>query len=363
MTGAAVVPHLVLTGTHEEIGHAHGSQLATRLRAFVADGRARLDHLMDPPPGDLDATLDSYAAAIRDQTPGLAVEMDALATGAGITPRAAVLLQARRELLGYQRVPSLGDCTTYARSGASSSTPVLAQTVDLNGDLEDQIAVLDIRRADSGRRTLTLSFGGQLGYLGINDSGLAVGINLVLAGDWGPGLPMYLAVRHLLDHASSVDEAVDELRGLEVASSRALMLCDQSTTAVVEIPRPGPASGCAVRRDVESVHTNHFLDPELSPLDELNVFARNSSSRRLTSCRERLDLLDFDASREQHLALLSDPPINVAPNGDIRTERTVAAVALFPELGELHLRAGDPSTAATRTYTLDPAPLGSHTGG
>ena len=89
----------------------------------------------------------------------------------------AVLLQVRREILGYQKLPTMGDCTTYARTGPD---PVLAQTVDLNGDLDDHIAVLDV--ATGARRSLVLSFGGLLGYLGVNDAGLAVGLNLVLGG-------------------------------------------------------------------------------------------------------------------------------------------------------------------------------------
>ena len=71
--------------------------------------------------------------------------------------------------------------------------------------------MLDIGRADHGRRSLLLSFGGLLGYLGINSDGLAIGLNLVLGGDWGPGIPPYLAIRHLLDSAGSVAEALELL--------------------------------------------------------------------------------------------------------------------------------------------------------
>ncbi len=119
----------------------------------------------------------------------------------GLDRDLAWLLQLRRELLGYSRVTA-GDCTAYAAAGG-----VLAQTVDLNGNLDDQIAVLEV--AGPPRRSLLLSFGGLLGYLGVNDAGVAVGLNLVLGGTWRPGVPPYLAIRHVLDTAESVDHAVE----------------------------------------------------------------------------------------------------------------------------------------------------------
>lgn len=349
-------PHLVLTGPTEEIGRQHGRAIGPRLRGFLDDRTARLGHLLPEPLGDLGPVLDAYATAIQVQVPELAAEMDGLARGGGMTWQEVTLLQARRELIGYSRIPSRGDCTTYALAGTARS-PVLAQTIDLNGDLEDQIAVLDVHRTTAGRRTLVVSFGGQLGYLGLNDAGLAVGINMVLSGSWCPGLPVYLAVRHLLDHASSIDEAIDLLVGLRLASSRCLTLCDPDGTATVELAGP-PTHRVAVRHAPFAGHTNHFLDPWLATGDQLNVFARNSSIRRLEAVLERAGALGPGATAEDHLALLAKPPINVTGTGDIAFERTVAAVVLLPARGELHLRAGDPAEVSTTVYSIASARVG-----
>src|SRR5262249_35274267 len=156
----------------------------------------------------------------------LAAEIEGLAHGAGISREHALLLQLRSEIMGYRKVRAPGGCTTYARTG---QTPVLAQTIDLAGNLDDQIAVLDLAPAGKGH-SLVLSFGGQLGYLGLNSHGLAVGLNLVLGGQWRPGVPPYLAIRHLLDTAASVTEAIEILAELPLASSRNIMLCDRERT-------------------------------------------------------------------------------------------------------------------------------------
>ena len=350
MTHAESIPFVRAEGDAFAAGHRHGAARAEALRAFLDDDLCRLNRLM-PAPVSLESlrpTIDAYADRIAAETPDLAAEIDGLADGAGITREQAMLLQLRREIMGYQKIPprpTMGDCTTYARPGTDA---VLAQTVDLNGDLDDQIAVLEVARPGSPRRSLVLSFGGLLGYLGVNSDGLAVGLNLVLGGDWRPGLPPYLAIRHLLDTASGVDDAVEILRGLRMASSRSLTLCSADKAVAVEFR----GDDLRVLDMTEPVHTNHFLHPDLLAGDELNVFARNSSTQRLKACDAGLAELPRDAGVEDHFALLSAPPICVADTGDIRRERTVAAVVMVPGRGELHVRPGDPSRAGTQSFGL-----------
>ncbi|MEU7487652.1 C45 family peptidase [Streptomyces sp. NPDC042319] len=342
------IPLVRASGGPFAAGRAHGEALAGPLRAFLDDSLCRLNKVM-PEPVSLDGLLPSiaaYEAAVAAAAPDLAEEVAGLAEGAGIRPEEAWLLQLRREIMGYRKVPSAGDCTTYARTGAGG--PVLAQTVDLNGNLDDHISVLEVGRTGSARRSLVLSFGGLLGYLGLNSDGLAVGLNLVLGGDWHPGVPPYLAIRHLLDTARDVPQALEILRGLPLASSRTLVLCDRERTVVVE----ALGDELRVTEGAETVHTNHFLHPDFVPFDEINVFARNSSVRRLKAATAGLDGLAPGCGAEEHFALLSTPPICVPDRGDIRGERTVAAVVMFPDRGELHVRPGDPSLSATQVFGL-----------
>ncbi|MGP8303461.1 C45 family autoproteolytic acyltransferase/hydrolase [Streptomyces inhibens] len=342
MTTTFAVAHVVAHGEPYDLGLAHGTALKKRLRAFLDDGVARLNHLLPTAVSvaGLAGDIAAYRAEITRSTPRLADEIAGLAAGAGLTLDEATLLQLRREIMGYQRIPTRGDCTTYARPG------VLAQTVDLNGNLDDRIAVLEVGSGD--RKALVLSFAGLLGYLGVNSHGLAVGLNLVLGGRWGPGLPPYLAIRHLLDTATSVDSAIATLRSLPLASSRTIVLADATGTACVEVL----GDEYRVTTTRESVHTNHFLAPDFTGRDELNVFARNSSLRRLQMAKSALRALPADAEPDEHFAVLSQPPICVADDGDIRRERTVAAVVLDAKNGALHLRPGDPRLSRTQSFRL-----------
>ncbi|MFI0444562.1 C45 family autoproteolytic acyltransferase/hydolase [Actinomadura sp. 6N118] len=339
------IDHIHLSGDPTELGRRHGAARARHLRAFLDDSLGRLNHLLDEPVSleALRPTINAHREAIAQQTPDLAAEINGLADGAGISPDEAVLLQIRREVMGYRRVPTRGDCTTYTRAGE-----VVAQTVDLNGNLDDQIAVLDVTPTGSGRRSLLLSFAGLLGYLGMNSDGLAIGLNLVLGGQWRPGLPPYLAIRHLLDNAANVDEALKLLSSLQLTSSRNLTLCSPGKAAYVEI------LGDETRtvEGTQTVHTNHYLHPDFAPYDELNVFAGNSSKRRLDTCSTKLADVPLAADAEEHFALLSSPPICVPDDGDIRLERTVAAVVMRPDQGRMYVRPGDPSRSPTHVFTL-----------
>ncbi|MBV9024208.1 MAG: peptidase C45 [Streptomycetaceae bacterium] len=336
------------SGDPYTIGLTHGAALADALRSFLDDSLCRLNKVMPEPVtlGGLLPSIADYRSVIAAALPELADEVAGLAAGAGISEDEAWLLQLRREIMGYRKVPTSGDCTTYAR--AHTAGPVLAQTVDLNGDLDEFISVLEIARSGTERRALVLSFGGLLGYLGVNSDGLAIGLNLVLGGEWRPGVPPYLAIRHLLDTAENVEQALEILAGLRLASSRSLTLCDRKRAVCVEVL--GEAT--RVFEGSETVHTNHFLHPDFGPADEINVFARNSSVRRLRTAAEGLAGLGPLADPEEHFALLSQPPICVPDRGDIRAERTVAAVVLLPVEGRMHLRPGDPSRSRTQVFPL-----------
>jgi isopenicillin-N N-acyltransferase like protein len=349
----ASIPFVHATGTPFEVGYQHGVARGRQLRAFLGDGLGRISYLAPAPVSAqaLRPALAAYGDVIAAATPRLNEELDGLASGAAISREQAVLLQVRREIIGFQRVNAHGDCTTYASlSAGPGGSPVLAQTVDLNGNLDDQIAVLDIGLSGADRRALVLSLGGLLGYLGVNSDGLAIGLNLVLGGDWHPGVPPYLAIRHLLDRAGTVADALAILPGLPLASSRSLTLCDPTSVACVEILD----NELRFIDVAQPAHTNHFLHHDFSGSDALNVFARNSSRLRLKA--GQAGLAEFAAAGgaevEEHFALLARQPICVPDTGDIRRERTVAAVVMLPGRRELHIRPGDPSRSSTQAFAV-----------
>jgi len=328
-------------GSRYDIGRRHGECRRAAIHAFLGDRTTRLGAVLGPEAtaAAFAAAIDAHAAVIEARLPAIAEEIAGLADGAGIGRREAYLLQLRRELAGYRSVRPGGDCTTFGRlirPGPAPGGAVLGQTVDLNGDMAPELCVLDLTPSDTGRRVLMASFTGLLGYLGMNDRGLAVGLSLVLAGRWRPGIPGYMAIRHLLDGAATVEEALDLLAALPLASSRALTVTDGRRLVTVEYV----LDERVVFEGEEQVHANHFLHDGFAERDELNPFAATSSRRRFEACAAMLRELRPDARADVYLDRMAAAPIGVPAPDDIRREWTVASVVMRPDRGEMTLRRG-----------------------
>jgi isopenicillin-N N-acyltransferase-like protein len=330
---------LTLNGLPRDLGLAHGAAHGSRIHAFLNDRFARVAAL-NPDYASWEALLpqlNKYADCIRTTLPDLWEELVGLSIGAGIKMEEAVLLQVRRELVGFQKVPATGDCTTFVHRRRNGF--VCGQTVDLSGHMETEISALRVMPGKGRIGCTLMSFTGLTGYLGMNDAGLCIGLNLVLGGEWRPGIPGYMAIRHLLDKAQDAEDALALLRTLPLASSRSLTLADAQQTLVVEY-LPGEFDHW--RMD-QCVHTNHFLSPMFRERDCLNTFARTSSVRRLSACQERLDSLSHESRAEHYLDMLGASPVYVRPNGDIRRDCTVGAALMFPSNRALHVVGGHPA--------------------
>ncbi|HEX8303280.1 MAG TPA: C45 family peptidase [Jatrophihabitans sp.] len=265
------------------------------------------------------AAVQPYAECVRQQLPILAAEVAGLAAGSGIAEDDAWWLQLRRELLA---VPA-GDCTTAAFASAG----LIGQTVDLPPGLGDGLHALDIAPDGESPAALVVTFAGLLGYLGINAAGLAVGINMVQSADWGIGVPPYLLVRAVLG-CRGLDEAVDLLRTAPRASSRVLTLLAGDAAAVVEMT----ATDLRVTEAATAAMTNHFVHPDLAPLDTSEPAARMESRVRRRRLQVRLGETSPDVAGLQRTLL--DPAFQV--NGPVLA--TVATVVSEPGRGRVHVR-------------------------
>jgi hypothetical protein len=105
----------------------------------------------------------------------------------------------------------------------------------------------------------------------------------------------------------------------------------------------------------ELVHTNHFLDPELGPRDEINVFARNGSIARRAACLAALADLPAATPASGYFAILDRAPICIPPDDNIRREATVARVVMRPRAGELVVKLGAHAGSAPHTFRLGAA--------
>ncbi len=326
-------------------GVQHGRQAGAAIRAFVADRMARVNALRPRPlePRHVVARCREHAAIVRECLPALDREIRGLAAGAEISADDAYLLQLRRELIAFDR-----DCSSLAYVDPEAG-PVIAQNVDLPGGMAPLATILRVDDPLAPRHCL-VTFAGLLGYLGINEAGVAIGINMVLSDDWQVGVPPYLLVRHCLT-LTSIDDIIHELQRIPRASSRSFLVADAHEVVNIEMT----ARELRVLRSPLHVHTNHFLHPELAVHETLDADARARSKTRLERLRSLVDggaltvdgVGDFLADHGPEGA-----SICAHTDGDLRRGETVASVVLTPGRRSLRALAGHPCQNSYRTFSL-----------
>lgn len=326
------------SGNHYELGFQQGLTFSEQINFFLNDNVARLNSVFHKPVhfDDFLPQLTKYKDIIAAHLPSFSLELQGLAIGAGITFNQALFLQLRRELSGFMTMPS-GDCTSFAVGVGLETT--LAQTIDLNGNMRSELFLMQLNLNQLGRqRKITMvSFTGLLGYLGMNDRGLAIGLNLVLGGEWRPGIPGYMAIRHLLNSANTVDDALEILVTLPLGSSRSFTLCDTKRKVTVEYI----LNEHHLIEGEKLIHANHFLHQQFRDRDQLNPLASVFSRQRHAACSSELASISNSISPKQCLSILRKPPIYVCPRGDARREETVASVVMQPGTASMWLSLPD----------------------
>jgi len=210
----------------------------------------------------------------------------------------------------------------------------------------------------SDRRT----FGGQIGYHGMNDAGVAHFANSLGGGPaWRVGLSHYPIKRMMLEF-KTVDEILDLLRRIPVCSSGNYVICDGGgQIADVELT---PTGFAVIRDEGEGFisHTNHFLcgphacsaNYEASVADS---FPRLERMRNLVVGRfgtlTVADLQTFLADHEgQPTSICRHPHAGPDHPSVSARGRTVASLIAEPGASRVHVSRGNPCNAGYGTYQL-----------
>lgn len=250
-------------GTPSERGQMHGETLRTAIaEALAAWEAATMRALGDRAPASFDAyctgflentTLMEHAARA---TPDLHAEVLGIAGGAGQPPARIAAYNLMDEQWWYNALPTAPPpgCSLVAAPMAGGY--LLAQNMDLPAHMEGAQVALRLAGPDIPQQ-IVLSAAGLIGLTGINETGLAVGVNtLLVLNHASDGLPVAFVTRHTLA-ARSRKEARERLFDTQHASGQHFALVSKDGITSLE----GAASGTAdlpVSDDL-LLHTNHPL--------------------------------------------------------------------------------------------------------
>ena len=348
-------PLIHATGSPRELGRSHGEQARNRICGYLDYLQVALKFTRE----SLRKRAGRFESLFERHCPQLLDEVAGLAEGAGIHRLDALAAQLRGELNGV----SEGACTTFVihRDQTAASGTLIGQNSDNPSELMDYGYVLRLVPA-SGPRLLMWTFGGMLGYHGMNEYGVAHFANSLGGGPaWRFALSHYPLKRMLLEQRCLADVR-RLLKEVPVCSNGNYVLCDGlGEIADIELTSDGPlempAEGLGAL-----VHSNHYLCPPHACAENFarslpDSFPRQQRMQELVRSRlGRLtvdDLKEFLRDHDGHpTSLCRHPHVGADDLVLPSSGRTVASLIAEPDRGRLHVARGNPCEAVFVTYDV-----------
>lgn len=330
-----------------ERGLQYGKILKAEINKFLNTDLAHINLVRKKPLRKEEALkiIEPYITIIEEDIPNIAEEIKGMAIGANITYQEAMLLQLRRELIG-----SGLECSSIAFFDENAHA-VIAQNIDLPGHLTDYGILIHATLAENDDlKLLQYSHIGLLGYIGFNNKGIAIGINMVLAEGWRPGVPPYLLVRHLL-HQSDLSSCLREIKRIRRASSRSFFLTDGMRILNVEMT----VDDQRILEDRILLHTNHYLHKDFQCLDRIDRQA--CTFHRLDSLKQFVNVHNQQLNFHNVKNILSNhdnAPFSICCHNsqNTRSAQTIASVFLYPKKRSILVAKGFPCQSRYHHYLI-----------
>lgn len=355
------------------MGRAHGSAFADSIRSYASE-RVRLAGEAGWTGG---ALSEAQVLALARQclteheafAPRLAEELRGLAAGAGVSIEALLVAGGFTDFVdtvaaasGGRPLVAVDDCTAFLVPDAvmAGGAAVLAQTWDMHEGSAEHLVLLQGRPTDAPD-FLVYTTVGCVGMIGMNEAGLSVGINNLMAGDGRVGVTWPFVVRAMLEKETTV-EALAVLASANLAGGHNFLVLDATGNGANVEAMPTRSHATRLGREVIA-HTNHCLAPATRAVERPRAAESLASSEARLADAYRLlsggasdaagagdgDLLSLEAVQgvtadTASICHRGAPPLDVA---------TCGAVVMRPATRELWAAAGMPSTEPFVRFTFD----------
>jgi hypothetical protein len=358
--------YLMLDGkTPYERGQQHGVALEFPIKKALRQFRAWIRDMVgleEPEVMIQDfATSTPYLASVQAGVPDLFEEMQGVAEGAGVDLNQLFVYQSFDEFFIYLMhsgaldLGSTGHCTTAGVYGRTDRPNYVGHNNDIPTYHEELVTVLHIKYPDSELEILQSAFAGQIGQNGVNNQGVAVGINTLANLPGSDGLPVSFNVRKILECAN-VNGAVAYLEQAVFAQAMNYTIGDRERVVCVETWQDQ-----AVVLDIfggdYAAHTNHALGEGMPKTFEMTSEMGGGSysftMERLNLATELLSADTAGVTLGAFQQIFQTRPILVYPGKP--TGRTLMnMVAVIPKQGSpmLYLTPDSPSMFGHARFTF-----------
>ncbi|WP_044201962.1 C45 family peptidase [Flammeovirga sp. OC4] len=312
---------------------------------------------------DVDAFLskfvneNGYALYTKQHTPDLYEELEGIAEGASIPFDVLFAYQAFDELFTYFAnegfIDLQGHCTTVGIEGKQN---IVTHNNDIPTYFKGLNTLLRIKNPTTGHVILQGTFAGVIAQNGVNNHGIAVGINTVanIKGN-KTGLPVAFNVRKILEQ-ENVEDALSFLRSVQCAQPMNYMIGDKKNVICVEVYGEGQYDILKPNHNF-IVHTNHTLSdktPQLFEMSEEDGGASFANTlERLKLANEWLEKKENTITKTEIMELKSGPMINVFPgNNTGRTLQSMIVVLPRNEAPYVYYTGDSPSISSYTRFSF-----------
>ena len=351
-------PFFRAEGSHRELGRQHGEQAALQIRMHLENIGASMRLSRE----QIQGRAMQFRPLFERHCSHLLDEIEGLSEGAGITPAEALAVNIR----GALNVTQDEGCTAYAidARGTARGSLLIGQNSDLMPAAVDLAYVLYLKPKDKPE-VLIWTFGGMIGYHGLNSQGVAHFAN-DLGGGPEPryGMPHYPLKRQMLE-CSRIQEVVELLRRTPLWANGNYVVCDGAGAildieATTEDPELVSNEGAGFL-----VHSNHFVSDKYATRENHDRSAADSFPRlqrmqeliRARYGRIRVDdIKQFLRDRVGHPSGICRFAQTTDPDADwVTAGITVASLIAEPQHRRMHVAVGNQAETPFVTYEMDPS--------
>lgn len=299
---------LTVKGDPYDLGFQHGRAYAEpigklteeRLRLCATDdwARAGVHHRVIL---DLAARCMPYHHRFDEV---LCAELEGLADGSGVPMAELLIMNGFTDFvdtLHQHVVDDPGGCTAVLTSPGVSSDGrgYLAQTWDMHTTATPYVIMLDVRPS-VGPNVMTFTLNGCVGMIGINDAGIAVGINNLYTTEGKKGVTWPFVVRKMLAQ-TDVESAMTVLQNADLAGAHNYLVMgpDRDGTLQGYNVEAVPSRQIVTPLQTTIAHANHCVADDLLRLERpRSELAMQSTATRLEQAQaflaERSGRIDKD---------------------------------------------------------------------
>jgi isopenicillin-N N-acyltransferase-like protein len=350
----------MLAGSAYEMGYRHGSAFRGAIRRY-ADERVALAGAPGwtgrrSTPAQVLELAEACVPHHRAFAPDLTEELEGMAAATGLSLAQLVVVGGFTDFVdtvaggarGVLETKGVDDCTAFLVPGARMRDGVaaLGQTWDMHEGSTEHLVLLRGRPAD-GPAFEVFTTAGAVGMIGMNEAGLTVGINNLMAADGRPGVTWPFVVRQIL-RTETLDEALAVLAGAHLAGGHNYLIMDGRGNGA-NVEAMGTRSHVTPLAERALAHTNHCLHEDTRAVERTrDAESQRDSEARLADAERLLDRFGMTITDLQ--AVTADTA-NICHAGQApRFVGTCGGMVMRPGTRELWVVAGRPSQGAYQRY-------------